>query len=127
MARRFDWDMHWRGDAVGELVEKAAREGLRDAAEQALRDSNQTVPKRSGSLMRSGRVDITGLTAIISYGLSGRDERGREVKYYAIPQHQRFDYTHPRGGTPKFLERQLSPGRKLLETIAERIRRVIGN
>ena len=109
------------------MVERAARDGLQAAGEQAIREANMSIPKRTGALMRSGRVDVAGLSAVVSYGLTGRDDRGRETRHYAIPQHQRFDYTHPRGGAPKFLERQLTPGRQLLETVAERIRRVIGN
>lgn len=124
--RRLDWDVRWHGDEVAKLVEKAGADGLREAGQQAISDANRLIPKRSGALMKSGRVDVVFPVAVVSYGLSGRDPQGRDTRHYAIPQHQRFDYTHPRGGVPKFLERQLVPGRKLLETIAERIRRVIG-
>lgn len=120
---RLDWDWDSRFPYVQKRIEEAAERGLKEAADKAVEDAD--VPIRSGALKRSGRSDVAFPIAVVSFGATGRSERGRETKHYAIPNHESMRYKHPRGGTAKFLTRQLHPGTELLEAIADRIRRVV--
>lgn len=117
----------WRHDSnteyVAQRVQEACEDALRQAGGEVVRKAD--VPVRSGALKRSGRVDVYFPTAVVSFGLTGQSERGRATRHYAIPQHQRFDYHHPREGSPLFLSRELSNGRELLQKMADRIRRTI--
>lgn len=120
---RLDWDDKTRFRYVQRRIEQAAEEALKEAADEAV--SKADVPVRSGALKRSGRADVAFPVAVVSFGATGKSERGRDTKHYAIPNHESMSYKHPRGGTPKFLARQLHPGKELLETMARHIRRVV--
>ncbi|WP_017974369.1 HK97 gp10 family phage protein [Actinopolyspora halophila] len=124
--RSLDWDMRWRGDEVQGVVQEASEHALEVAGEQAVEDARQGAPVRSGALRASGRSDVVFPLAVVTFGASGRSERGRDTRFYTIANHQRFDYEHPQGGGPKFLVRQLNPGRKLHELMAEVLRRAHG-
>jgi hypothetical protein len=121
--KRLDWDWDSRLARVEAAVEQACEDALEAAADKALAEAD--VPVRSGALKRSGRADVAFPVAVVHFGSTGTDPRGRGTEHYAIPQHQRYDYQHPRGGSARFLETQLSPGRRLYELMAVRIRRVI--
>lgn len=126
MARRtwkLDWDWKSRYPYVQNQVERAAERGLEEAAQKAVDEAN--VPVRSGALKRSGRAEVAFPVAVVHFGSTGHSERGRATEHYAIPNHESFRYKHPRGGTPKFLARQIHPGQELLNTIARHIRRVV--
>lgn len=125
MASRVElrWNHHSRTEYVAKRVQEASEAALREAANEALRRAD--VPVRSGALKRSGRVDMVFPVAVVSFGLTGRSERGRETRYYAIPQHQRFDYKHPGEGSPLFLARSLSDSDHLFRVMANRIRRTV--
>ncbi|MEB3367419.1 hypothetical protein [Saccharopolyspora mangrovi] len=120
---RLDWDWNSRYPYAQRRIEQAAERGLKEAADKAVSEAD--VPVRSGALKRSGRADVAFPVAVVSFGATGHSERGRDTRHYAIPNHESFRYKHPRGGTPKFLTRQLHPGTELLETIARHIRRVV--
>ncbi|MDA3624250.1 hypothetical protein OU415_02310 [Saccharopolyspora sp. WRP15-2] len=121
--KRLDWDWDSRFARVQAAIQEASEDALEAAADKALADAD--VPVRSGALKRSGRADVAFPVAVVHFGSTGSDPRGRGTEHYAIPQHQRYDYTHPRGGSARFLEYELSPGRRLYEVMADRIRRVI--
>lgn len=115
-------------DRAVEAVVTAAFEGLKDAADLVLADSQEQVPvlkgpaqlKRAGAsdpgeLKRSGDVTMEpeNLRAAIAY---------RTV--YASLQHERMDYNHPEGGNAKFLERPLIETKeRSMEIVAAKIRK----
>lgn len=108
---------------VSAAMHKGAVRGLTMAAEHILTESRAAVPLEEGTLERSGRVDVDAgaLRAAVSYG--GDDET---LGIVAIVQHERLDYQHAPGRTPKYLEgpltREASTARDI---IAAQVRRAL--
>lgn len=118
----WDWDSRIFSYVIPQ-IERASEQGLDAAGRKAVADAD--VPVRSGALRRSGRSDVTFPMVTITFGTTGHDETGRATSHYAIPNHENMSYRHPRGGSAKFLTRQLHPGHELLDVLARHIRRVI--
>lgn len=78
---------------IASALEKAAREGMREAGREVLRRSNALAPKDDGDLVKSGRVTVDDLTVQVSY-----------TAVHAVWQHEHLDWQHPDGGQAKFLE-----------------------
>ena len=109
--------MKWRGLEVGRLVGEGSDEGVYNAANKLLDLSKPEVPYDEGVLEASGRVRQEGDGKyVVSYG------RGM-AESYAIVQHERLDYNHPKKGKAKYLEDPLNQHREeLLQIMAEGIR-----
>lgn len=77
---------------------------LRVEAEIEMTESKRRVPVEHGTLRASGFVEVerrgNQMGATLSYGGAAED--------YAIVQHERLDYLHPRGGQAKYLESVLN-------------------
>lgn len=89
--------MSWHGDEVLARVETTKPMAVKDGLEHLLEASLKLVPRESGALARSGRVDEDSGT--VSYGSNGVP--------YAIVQHERLDYHHFHGGQAKYLEQPM--------------------
>ena len=94
-------------------IEKAAREALRDTAEEVLKRAKEKVPVDDGDLRRSGRVTMDDVTVRVSFRAP-----------HAWLQHERLDYKHDDGG-PKYLERavdELGVEADVISGVAARLR-----
>ena len=94
-------------------AERAVRHGGREGAGQALlillRHSLSEVPRDTGALAASGRIETY-------------DSPGGRVVFdapYAIIQHERTDFVHPKGGRAKFLENPAADSGVHREMLAE--------
>lgn len=111
-------------DAAKEIID-AARNGLEDAANFVLAESQKQVPAEDG------RRDIGGLNLKETGKVTMQADRDRAaISYdgpYAVYQHELIGLKHLRGGNAKFLERPLVDERDTeLEIIADAIRKVTG-
>lgn len=109
--------MEWLGEIKVPLIEieRAANQGLREAAEMVKDLSDTRIPFDEGGLQRSGKVstDPAKMEAAVSY-----DEP------YAVVQHEMMDWSHEGGRQPKFLEDSFNQLRPMLAAhIASVIRR----
>lgn len=85
--------------------------GLKDAAEHVLAESLKLVPLEESTLARSGKVDVQGTQASVSYDT-----------VYAARQHEELDWRHSAGRQAKFLEQPMNTETdKALGLIADRI------
>lgn len=93
-----------RVDARVELA-AAGAVAVEAAAQTLLAASQPLVPVEQGILKASGRVEVDGLHAAVTYG---RDDDGTEKhapsNQYVVPQHESLEFHHPNGGQAKFLE-----------------------
>lgn len=83
-----------RFDHVRRALDRGGADGVKRALDCLLSRSLEEVPRDTGALARSGRVEMT-------------DEHQGRVIYdteYAISQHERTDFAHPGGGKAKYLE-----------------------
>lgn len=74
-------------------IEKAAQDGLREAAERTLERSNELAPELTGESKDSGFIEVDDLTVQIGY-----------TSFVSLLQHEKLEFKHPRGGQAKFLE-----------------------
>lgn len=104
---------------VGRRFPKRLKSGLRIEAEIDMTESKRRVPVEHGVLRASGYVSETeqsGNNFYVELGYGGAAED------YAIVQHERLDFKHPRGGQAKFLESVINESRDtILERLAKRI------
>lgn len=117
-------------NATGKILE-AALKGLEDAADLALKKSNEHVPVLNGpeDLKRAGASSPGELKE--SGNVRMEPENFRAAIAYPVPyaslQHERLDYKHDPGEHAKFLETALLENREeAAEIIAKRIREVVG-
>ena len=75
---------------------KRAEQALFQGAEEIFNESQRQVPVRDAILKGSGNTKHTPGLSVISYGGA--------AKAYAIVQHERLDYKHPKQGKAKYLE-----------------------
>ena len=80
-------------DAKLTQIEQAAQAALVDTAKAVLKQARANVPKESGGLARSGRVEVGFKEVAVAFRAP-----------HAWIQHERLDYQHPRGGKAKYLE-----------------------
>lgn len=109
------WDFDDRFGEAERAIRAAAAEGLTDATEALLTESNRTVPIEEATLERSGTatVDRAGLEGAASYDTP-----------YAVVQHEDMDLQHDDGRRAKWLESTIKEqGPALMGHVAERIRR----
>lgn len=125
MRSRQRWDFDWHGDEIESELQRARTDILRESAEVLLDQAKENVPVRSGGLLRSGRVDATPNLAIVSFGMTGRDQYGRATRNYAIMQEVREDYTHKQGGKVYFMSAAFRNPGKAFSKMAEKIRAIL--
>ena len=90
------WENHLDLEGIAIMVRAHVQDALGDGAQIILDRSNELVPKESGDLASSGRVnkDRGGLNTVgITYDGP-----------YAAYQHEHMFFKHPTGGAPKYLE-----------------------
>jgi hypothetical protein len=93
--------MQWQGRRLWtERGRQAASEGLTRALEHTLGVSNSRVPLDEGTLERSGKVIVQGLSGLISYDTP-----------YAVRQHEELDWQHLPGRRAKYLESAINDER----------------
>lgn len=88
--------------ARGLVVQEVARALLEDAEETMAISKRDFVPVDQGILRGSGHVagpDIGANKVTVTLGYGGA------ASAYALVQHERTDFNHPRGGQAKYLER----------------------
>lgn len=78
-------------------IEQAVQDGLKEAGEALLKESNARAPVDSGDLRQAGFVEVDDLTVQVGY-------KAPKGYPYILRQHEDMDYQHPGGGGPKFLE-----------------------
>lgn len=112
----FFWQT-WHGDDIIDLVRQAGRDGVSDAAELLLEESNRTVPIEEGTLMRSGTVDVDAAepAATVSYETP-----------YARRQHEDTRLAHNAGRRAKWLEATFDEQHdRATEVVADRLKSVM--
>ena len=107
-----------RWNQVKSAIRSGSAAGKRRALEILLEQSRKLVPRDTGKLADSGRVEMNG-------------EQGRVVydTEYAILQHERTDFAHPGGGQAKYLEDPANDTmvqREMVDALGEEIRQVLG-
>ncbi|QTJ64977.1 hypothetical protein HYG77_04765 [Rhodococcus sp. ZPP] len=103
--------LRWQPNVVG-----ADSEDLRLCGEALLDDAKALAPELSGDLKRSGFVRVEGDAVKIGFGAE-----------YAVKQHYRQDFEHPRGGEVFFLMKAVEEFGPVVEQIlAEQLRRRLG-
>ena len=110
--------MGLRGQIQWSKVENALRSsgtvGTRQALEVLLERSRRLVPRDTGKLADSGRVEMEGDQGRVLYETD-----------YAVIQHERTDFAHPGGGQAKYLEDPANDPavqREMLEALGEQLR-----
>lgn len=91
--------LNWQGSTLlrGARFRRVAEQGLTRALEHTLGVSNAHVPLREGTLERSGKVVIEGLSGAIYYDT-----------VYARRQHEELTWKHLPGRTAKYLENAMN-------------------
>lgn len=84
--------VRFEGAALSRRAEAAAQTALRAAGEDIRRRANALAPRRTGAMIASSRVELSGQKARVSYGAP-----------YARIQHEATGFHHPRGGQAKYL------------------------
>jgi hypothetical protein len=102
--------LHWRGEEVAREIHRRACIAARRGAEDLFDAAQQTVPTDPGDeLAHSGKVTSDENVSAVSYATD-----------YAVLQHERMDYEHDPGRTPKWLERAMSGRRTEIARIVRR-------
>ena len=104
-------------DHAQAVIRSAGTEGTRRALETLLDHSKKLVPRDTGRLAASGRVEMSGSEGRVLYDTE-----------YAVIQHERTDFAHPGGGQAKYLEDPAhDPGvqREMLEVLGSQIRQAL--
>ncbi|MBF6460155.1 hypothetical protein IU433_14030 [Nocardia puris] len=97
----------WNGDDIAAAVRAGIEEGLFEAAEVLLAQSNALVPLEEGVLMNTGTAEVRDGTARVGYNTP-----------YARRQHEDLTLNHPNGREAKYLEKPLNRFSGDLEQIA---------
>lgn len=108
--------MNWDGAKAKAAVRSGGEDGVAAAAQLVFEASQRAVPEDTSDLKRSGKVEVKGLKATVSYGEGLPDARAAIV-------HEKLDLRHD-DGSAKYLEnptRAAAP--RVLSAIAAGIRR----
>ena len=79
--------LRWNGGAAERRAREGLREGGREALEVICREAVSRTPVDTGALRACAHVEMEALEGRVVYPLP-----------YAVPQHEREDYAHRRGG-----------------------------
>lgn len=90
-----DFKLKWYGKDVQDDVKAAGTDGLKDASQMLLDESNKIAPIEEGALIGSGETDVDSnkLEASVFYDTP-----------YAVRQHEDMSLSHKNGRQSKFLE-----------------------
>ncbi|QIS18531.1 hypothetical protein [Nocardia terpenica] len=106
----------WNGDRFAAATREGVEEGLFEASEVLLAQSNAIVPLDEGPLMNSGTAEIRDGKARVGYNTP-----------YAYRQHEDLTLHHPRGRQAKYLEKPLNQfGDELERIVSAAISRRLG-
>lgn len=109
----------WDGARAKAAIVAGGKDGLKDAAELVFEATQREVPVDTGGLKGSGKVDVDGLHAEITYGEGLPDARAAII-------HEKLDIRHDRGSA-KYLENPTTASaRQAFAAIAAGIRRKLG-
>ena len=87
----------WYGDDILRDINDAIDQGIDECAADLQGKSANRAPIDTGKLRESCIIEEAGEHAVF-VGYS------KETDDYAMVQHERLDFSHPRGGGPKYLE-----------------------
>lgn len=103
--------LRWEPNVVG-----ADEEDLRLCGDALLDEAKALAPDLSGDMKRSGFVRVEGNAVKVGFDAE-----------YAVKQHYRTDFEHPRGGEALFLKKAVDEFGPVVEQIlAEQLRRRLG-
>lgn len=108
-----DFTLKWNGAQVEAMIKSGSVEGLTNACEYVLGESNAHVPLETGDLERSGTVTIDPGEQVGHISYSGP---------CSVVQHERLDFKHDSGRNAKFLENALKNRAQIAALIAAPIR-----
>lgn len=110
------YDLRWRGTLASAQARSGAERGVRLGAEFLLGEARKLVPIEEGTLERSGRADVDGLTGAVSFDGP-----------YAVRQHEELTWRHDPGRQAKYLEQPATEnGDMIRRIIGEQIKRSLG-
>ncbi|MCL5291280.1 MAG: HK97 gp10 family phage protein [Actinobacteria bacterium] len=99
-------EIKWYGEQVKTEVKRAAAKAIMDCALDLLGKSVELAPVDQGDLRANGSVTPNNVSALKTAG-NNVGEMIIRVGFnlpYAEVQHERLDYSHPKGGQAKYLE-----------------------
>ena len=106
-------DTKWYGDKAKQAAQSGGADGVLAAAEALLKRTLPKVPKLSGDLADSGRVEVEGTQAAVIFDAD-----------HAVRQHEDTTLRHHDGGEAKFLESTLKDDQQaLLELLADALKK----
>ena len=88
--------MKWNGAKAKAAVREGGADGIEAAGRELFEATQQAVPEATGALKRSGKLNVDGLHAEITYGEGLSDSRAAFV-------HEKLEIRHP-NGSAKYLE-----------------------
>lgn len=107
--------LNWVGEQALAKIEHGAEDGVRQAGEVILAESNRRAPREDGDLIASGSVAAEGTEAAVGYSAP-----------HALIQHERLGYHHPHGQA-KYLETAVHVAKdEAMEAVANAIREALG-
>lgn len=113
-------ELKWDGDKVSKVVEQAVIAALQKCAADLQRKSAERAPIDTGDLRSNCSVSPLKRNGTEFYYTVGYDLP------YAITQHERLDFRHPRGGEAKYLEKPFEENKGLYEQyIGEAVRNAL--
>jgi hypothetical protein len=126
------------GSAIEQMVRQAARVAMNGAADRVKDDANSRIGNVSGiedptpelsledSVTKRSTSTGPGITVTLRWGKGGGGWHGLGTMGYAIVQHERTDFQHPRGGEPKYASNAIKASVPWLAgEVAARIRAVL--
>ncbi|ADQ04404.1 hypothetical protein Calow_0836 [Caldicellulosiruptor owensensis OL] len=113
-------ELKWNGDKVSKAVEQAVKAALQKCAADLQRKSAERAPIDTGDLRSNCSVSPLKREGAKFYHTVGYNLP------YAIVQHERLDFRHPKGGEAKYLEKPFNENKSLYERyIGEAIRNAL--
>ena len=107
--------LNWKGDKIKKNIKNASKNGLQEAGQAYLEESNKIIPYDTGEARESGKVIQSEDSAYVSY------DAPHVVKIHETPMNFQGGRKH------KFLEDTMNNNPKKLEQeLAEKFRRELG-
>ena len=106
---------NWHGVKIASVVEGASRRSVKNGAEAILAEAQKRVPLDVGTLMGTGRVDVDGTEAAVSYNT-----------VYAAKLHQHPEYSFQNGREGRWLQNAVEAHEGTLDAMAKPFRDSLG-
>lgn len=118
---RMTCSTEWHGGRVIAQVKSAKDRATKKGLDHLLSASKKLVPFEHGALKKSGQVVMEGDgEGSVQYGTTP------ETAAYAVVQHERMDFHHPRGGQAKYLEAAMTrEAQRIFQIISQELRKAI--